>query len=119
MKRTKQSTFAKRERKEKATGFAPVASEEMSMMDPMAAKAKKSEQGAKPQTNITAEHKALFDAVTSGKYDNFALFSCFVDGKPTSAIVSVVQDGEEYNVTPLFVAVTADMVVTDHEGAQA
>ena len=83
------------------------------------AKAKKSEQGAKPQTNITPEHKALFDAVTSGKYDNFALFSCFVDGKPTSAIVSIVQDGNEYAIKPLFVAVTADMVVTDHEGVPA
>lgn len=83
------------------------------------AKAKKSTQGAKPQTNITPEHKALFDAVTSGKYDNFALFSCFVDGKPTSAIVSVVQDGNEYAIKPLFVAVTADMVVTDHEGIPA
>ena len=30
MKRTKQSTFAKRERQEKATGFAPVGSEDMS-----------------------------------------------------------------------------------------
>ena len=83
------------------------------------AKAKKNTQGVKPQTNITAEHKALFDAVTSGKYDNFALFSCFVDGKPTSAIVSVVQDGNEYAIKPLFVAVTADMVVTDHEGIPA
>ena len=34
MKRTKQSTFAKRERKEKATGFAPVASEEMGTNKP-------------------------------------------------------------------------------------
>lgn len=83
------------------------------------AKAKESTRGAKPQTNITAEHKALFEAVTSGKYDNFALFSCFVDGKPTSAIVSVVQDGNEYTIRPLFVAVTADMVVTDHEGVPA
>ncbi len=83
------------------------------------AKAKKGEQRAKPQTNITPEHKALFDAVTSGKYDNFALFSCFVDGKPTSAIVSVVQDDNEYAIRPLFVAVTADMVVTDHEGVPA
>ena len=83
------------------------------------AKAKKSAQGAKPQTNITPEHKAWFEAVTSGKYDNFALFSCFVDGKPTSAIVSVVQDGNEYAIKPLFVAVTADMVVTDHEGVPA
>lgn len=83
------------------------------------AKAKKGKQGAKPQTNITPEHEALFDAVTSGKYDNFALFSCFVDGKPTSAIVSVVQDDNEYVIKPLFVAVTADMVVTDHEGVPA
>jgi hypothetical protein len=29
-------------------------------------------------TNITADHRAAFEALTSGDYANFALFSCFV-----------------------------------------
>lgn len=69
-------------------------------------------------TNITAEHKASFDALASGEYDNFALFSCFVDGKPTAAIVSVTGEGDDIQITPLFIAPTADMVLTDHDGNQ-
>jgi hypothetical protein len=67
-------------------------------------------------TNITAEHRAYFDALVSGKYDNFALFSCFVAGEPAAAIVSVDRDGEEYTISPLFVAITPGMVLTDHDG---
>ena len=37
-------------------------------------------------TNITAEHRAAFEALTSGRFDNFALFSCFVEGEPAAAI---------------------------------
>lgn len=68
------------------------------------------------QTNITKEHRDLFTAMTSGRFNNFALFSCFVGGKPTVAIIAVNQDGEEYTITPLFVAITPDMVLTDHDG---
>ena len=70
-------------------------------------------------TNITSEVKEAFEAIASGKHDNFALFSCFLDGKPTSAIVSVVDDGMggQY-FSPLFVAVTDDIGprLTDHDG---
>lgn len=69
-------------------------------------------------TNITDNHRAVFDALTSGEYDNFALFSCFVDGKPATAIVAVNRAGEDYTITPLFVSVTGDMVLTDHDGAE-
>lgn len=69
-----------------------------------------------PKTNITAEHKEAFIALTSGKYQNFALFSCFVDGEPASAIVAINFDGEEYPITPLFVSVTPNMRLTDHDG---
>jgi hypothetical protein len=48
--------------------------------------------------------------------DNFALFSCFVDGEPAAAIVAVNRDGEDYNISPLFVALTPGMVLTDHDG---
>ena len=39
-------------------------------------------------THITDEHKAAFEALTSGEYDNFALFSCVIDGAPGAAIVA-------------------------------
>ena len=49
-------------------------------------------------TNITAEHKAIFEALTSGDYRNFALFSCFVNGEPAAAIVAVNPDGDGYAI---------------------
>ncbi len=67
-------------------------------------------------TNITAEHRAAFEALVSGDYDNFALFSCFVGGEPAAAIVAVNRDGEDYTIRPLFVALTPGMVLTDHDG---
>jgi hypothetical protein len=67
-------------------------------------------------TNITKEHRAAFEALISAGYDNFALFSCFVDGEPAAAIVAVNRDGEDYNISPLFVALTPGMVLTDHDG---
>lgn len=70
-----------------------------------------------PETNITERHKDMFDALVSGEYNNFALVSCFVNGKPTAAICSVneLPDGT-VAVQPLFIAPTADMVLTDHNG---
>ena len=67
-------------------------------------------------TNITAEHRAIFEALTSGRFDNFALLSCFLDGQPAAAIVVVGRDGEDYTISPLFVALTPGMVLTDHDG---
>lgn len=67
-------------------------------------------------TNITAEHRAVFEALTSGRFDNFALFSCFVEGQPATAIVVINRDGEDYTIRPLFVAITPGMVLTDHDG---
>ncbi len=67
-------------------------------------------------TNITAEHKAAFEALSSGDFGNFALFSCYVNGEPAAAIVAVTRDGEEYIISPLFVSVTASLQVTDHDG---
>jgi hypothetical protein len=67
-------------------------------------------------TNITDLHRDAFNALASGRYDNFALFSCFVNGAPTSAIVSITHAGGQFDVTPLFVAVTDDMRLTDHDG---
>ena len=77
-------------------------------------------------TNINAQHRHAFQALVSGEYDNFALFSCFVDGSPGAAIVAVnpcppAEDGAEpeYAVQPLFVSVTPAMTITDHDGTEA
>jgi hypothetical protein len=71
-------------------------------------------------TNITKVHQDAFNALTSGEYNSFALFSCFVDGKPASAIVNVTraEDGQ-FIISPLFVSVTPEMVLTDHDGRPA
>jgi hypothetical protein len=39
-------------------------------------------------TNITDHHRAAFEALASGDYANFTLFSCFVNGEPAAAIVA-------------------------------
>jgi hypothetical protein len=76
------------------------------------------------KTNITALHERRFQALTSGEFANFALFSCFVNGEPTTAIVYVeVEEAEDFetifNLNPIFVAVTDGMKLTDHDGASA
>ena len=79
-----------------------------------------------PATNITEEHRRAFDALTSGRFDNFCLVSCFVDGEATAAIAAVTvsppaQDGgeSEYLISPLFISPTPAMTLTDHEGREA
>lgn len=69
-------------------------------------------------TNITDAHRHAFNALVSGEYDNFALFSCFVDGEPAAAITAVNRVGDEYVLTPLFVSVTPGMALTDHDGRE-
>lgn len=70
-------------------------------------------------TNIRPEHVSAFEALTSGEHSNFALFSCFIGGQPATAIVAVTTEGDDYQITPLFVSVTDDMVLTDHAGVPA
>jgi hypothetical protein len=67
-------------------------------------------------TNITADHRAAFEALASGDYANFALFSCFVNGEPAAAIVAVNRDGDGYAITPFFVSVAPSLTLTDHDG---
>ena len=69
-------------------------------------------------TNITDTHRQTFEALISGNYDNFALFSCFVNGVPASAIVAVNHNGDDYLIKPLFVSITDDMTLTDHDDRQ-
>lgn len=74
------------------------------------------------RTNISPEHVRAFEALTSGDFRNFALFSCFVDGAPAAAIVAITSppDGHpDYVITPLFVSVTPAMTIADHEGIPA
>jgi hypothetical protein len=67
-------------------------------------------------TNITQEHRAAFEALTSGDYRNFALlFSCFVNGEPAAAIVAVNRDSNNDAITPLFVSVAPSLQLTDHD----
>lgn len=68
------------------------------------------------QTNINQYHREAFNALRSSEYNNFTLFSCFVDGEPAAAIVAVKPDGDDYLITPLFVSITPTMKLTDHEG---
>ena len=72
-------------------------------------------------TNITQAHRDAFNALTSGKYNNFALFSCFVNGEPASAIAVVNEEsnGDFTTLLPLFVSVCDGMTLTDHDGEEA
>ncbi len=79
-----------------------------------------------PDTNITEEHRRAFTALTSGRFHNFCLVSCFVDGEPTAAIATVnisppAEEGGEpdYLIRPLFVCPTAAMTLTDHGRREA
>lgn len=67
-------------------------------------------------TNITPEIVAQFEALASGRFDNFALMSCFVNGEPTAAICAVNGSGDDIQISPMFVAITPGMVLEDHDG---
>jgi hypothetical protein len=77
-----------------------------------------------PKTNITEDVKSQFDYLVSGKAQvarDMCLMSCFLDGKPTSAICMVSWDDEtrEVTIAPVFVAVTDEIMdrLSDHDGA--
>ncbi len=71
-------------------------------------------------TNITERHKRVFNALISGQHNNFALFSCFLDGEPTVAIVAVNQlPNGDSEIPPMFVGYMDNMVLTDHGGIPA
>ena len=74
----------------------------------------------KPTTNITKEHRDAFNALTSSEYRNFALFSCFINGEPTAAIVTInLEEDGDARISPLFVAVTSKMKLSNHDGVAA
>ena len=72
-----------------------------------------------PNTNIKDWHKAVFEELQRFP-QNFALMSCFRNGKPTVAICRVEpSEDKETMIFPLFVAVEDDMILTDHSGIPA
>ena len=71
------------------------------------------------ETNITPAHVSQFDALRNPEYSNFCLFSCFMNGEPTTAICAVTRADQDFNISPLFVAVTPGMSLTDHDGVPA
>lgn len=71
--------------------------------------------GSATRTNIEPWHRRSFNLLAKGQ-GQFALFSCYVNGEATAAIVAINRHDKEYVVRPLFVAVTPGMTVTDHNG---
>lgn len=69
-----------------------------------------------PNTNITYGMRQTFEALRDGDYGNFALFSCFLNGEPTSAIVALNEEDGQITIQPLFVWVTPNMKLVDHDG---
>ena len=79
-----------------------------------------------PQTNITEDHRRAFAALTSGRFHNFRLVSCFVNGEPTAAIATVNADPPaeadgrpEYLISPLFIYRIRAMTLADHDWREA
>ena len=77
-------------------------------------------------TNITEEHRRVFEALTSAPPGRYCLFSCFCNGEPAAVIASVTvcpPEGDggdaEYVISPLFVSLTPAMTITDHDGREA
>ena len=76
-------------------------------------------------TNITEEHRRIFAVLTSGPPGRYCLFSC--DAEPAAAAIASVtvwppeDDGGEagYVISPLFILITDDTVLTDHDGREA
>lgn len=71
--------------------------------------------GSSTRTNIAPWHRKSFSLLANGR-GQFALFSCYVNGEPTAAIVAINRHDREYIIRPLFVAVTDGMNVVDHDG---
>jgi hypothetical protein len=72
--------------------------------------------GTTTRTNIAPWHRRAFNTLSGAHAGNFALFSCFVNGEPTAAIVKIDRHDRDYIIRPIFVAVTDGMTLTDHDG---
>jgi hypothetical protein len=72
---------------------------------------------AAPATNIKPEHVLALEAFRAGQGE-FGLFSCFVNGEPAAAFCYADTDPETglSRLQPLFVSVTPNMDLRDHEG---
>ena len=65
---------------------------------------------------LFAQHQAAFEAICEAGGENFAVYPCYVDGEPTSAIVFMRMLGNQIAVTPLFIAPTDAMEIFGHNG---
>ena len=77
-------------------------------------------------TNITEEHRRVFETLTSGSPEPFYVFSCFCDGEPPAAIASVTVcppenggDEAEHVIALLTISLTPGRALTDHDGRTA
>ncbi len=67
------------------------------------------EPGLISMTALTSAESELFNALTSGKYNNFALLRCELDGKESACIVALNGDkSDAILIRPLAVILTAD-----------
>ena len=71
---------------------------------------------------MATHHRRAFDALTGVEAGNLCLFSCFLCGRPAAAIAATTvcpptEEGgnPEYVIFQLFVSITDDMVLTDHD----
>ena len=65
-------------------------------------------------TNITEEHRRVFEVLISGPQGCCCVFSWFCDGEPAAVAVSPPENnsGEvEYVISPLFVSLTLGMTL--------
>lgn len=58
---------------------------------------------------INNEEAEVFEALVSGRYDNFALARTELDGEEVAVIVAITEDDEQFNVAPLAVLVTDEL----------
>ena len=70
------------------------------------------------ETNINELHKAAYDFVIQHPEET-RLFSCFCNGKPTSAICKITpMEDDSFSIQPMFVVVDSSMNITDHDDVQ-
>ena len=71
----------------------------------------------KLSTQAILAYSHAFEALSSGRYENFRLWSCRVNGEESLEIIALHQQDEKTIVAqPLFVAITEGMVITDEDG---
>lgn len=68
---------------------------------------------------IRAQHAQALDMIRGAPDGMIGLYDCFVDGKPTTAIVAVLPHPNGVALTPLFIAPTDEMEIDSHSGERS